>query len=67
MSTRVIIRPEAEADLSAAFHWYEETKAGLGYDFLAQVHTMLSLIAENPLRFAIVHNQARRALIRRFP
>ena len=37
MTLELIVRPEAEKDLSAAFEWYEERVPGLGSDFLLNV------------------------------
>ncbi|MBI5745799.1 MAG: hypothetical protein HZA13_02215 [Nitrospirae bacterium] len=37
MKYRVILRPEAEDYLKAAFSWHEDKRTGLGYDFLLQL------------------------------
>ena len=37
MPPRVLTTPEADADLGAAFDWYESHLPGLGADFLAEV------------------------------
>ena len=63
----LIIRPEAEGDLTEGFDWYEQRRSGLGDAFLEEINTRLRRIAENPLRHAIVYRNARQALIRRFP
>jgi hypothetical protein len=34
MIRRLIIRPEAEAEMAEAFDWYEERLSGLGASFL---------------------------------
>ncbi len=34
MTYPLTIQPEAEADLAAAFCWYEEQRSGLGLEFL---------------------------------
>jgi plasmid stabilization system protein ParE len=47
--------------------WYEEQSAGLGHQFLDEAMACLSVIAETPLVYPIVHRNTRRALIRRFP
>jgi len=41
MKYKLIIRPEAEVDLSEAFSWYEEKRKGLGHDFLLQIEAGL--------------------------
>ena len=34
MSRRLIVRPEAEAEMTDAFDWYEDRVPGLGSEFL---------------------------------
>ena len=67
MSRRLIIRPEAEAELAAAFAWYEKRVSGLGSEFLLCVDAVLISIGRNPQHSALVHRNVRRALTRRFP
>jgi len=67
VSNRLIIRPEAEADMTEAFDWYEERKATLGHEFLAEVHTALRAIADHPLHHQVLYKNVRRILTRRFP
>jgi plasmid stabilization system protein ParE len=67
MSYSFIIRPEAELDIQDAFEWYESQSPGLGSEFVRAVDTCLSGIGRNPLAYQVIHKQARRALIRRFP
>ena len=67
MTRRLILRPEAEADLAEAYEWYEQRRAGLGQSLLLSVEAALASIQENPTSFPVVHGEIRRALIRRFP
>ncbi len=68
MSINVIIRPEAEAEVQAAFDWYEEQSDGLGFEFLRAIDACLAGVKRNPSAFTIVHDpNIRRALVRRFP
>ncbi|MGH8548498.1 MAG: type II toxin-antitoxin system RelE/ParE family toxin [Methylococcales bacterium] len=67
MTNEVRLRPEAERDLADAAAWYEEQRKGLGHEFLDEVATMLSSVAETPLIYAIVDRNTRRAVINRFP
>ena len=53
--------------MAEAYDWYEERKAGLGHEFLAEVRSVLQQLQENPLRHAEIYRNSRRALIRRFP
>ena len=67
MIRRLIVRPEAEAEMADAFDWYENRAAGLGHDFLLCVDAILNAILRNPESFPLVHRIVRRALTRRFP
>ena len=68
MKKRLILRPEAEADLADAYQWYEDRVSGLGSEFLQSVEAVTSLIEANPQLFPVVHRGiVRRALTRRFP
>lgn len=44
----ILIRPEAEADIEEAFHWYERQRDGLGSDLLLCVEEGLEKIRKNP-------------------
>ena len=64
----LIVRSEAEADLSEAYQWYEKRIHGLGAQFLLCVDAVMASIERNPQLFPIVHKGViRRALTRRFP
>jgi len=67
VSYRIIIRPEAEADMTEAFDWYERRQRGLGEEFLAEVQTALRNIGDHPLHHAVLYKNVRRILTRRFP
>lgn len=67
MTQNVRLRPEAEQDLLEAAFWYEEQRPGIGVQFLDEVLTIFSGIAEAPLMYPTVHRDTRRALMRRFP
>lgn len=67
MTLEVRLRPDAEQDLSDAATWYEEQQAGLGHQFLDEVLIALSSVAEAPLMYPLIHRNARRVLIHRFP
>jgi hypothetical protein len=62
-----IIRPEAEADLAENFNWYEERRAGLGFEFLDRVNLILKNIEENPRRYSLTYRNVRLALVGKFP
>ena len=67
MNYRLIIRPEAELDLEDAFAWYESQDPGLGSEFVRTIDACISTIGRNPLAYRLIYQQARRALVRRFP
>ena len=67
MSRRLIIRPEAEAEMTGAFDWYEDRLPGLGSEFLLCVEAVFNAILRAPQQFPHVHKIVRRALTRRFP
>jgi toxin ParE1/3/4 len=47
MKYDLIIKPEAEKEMSEIFEWYEERRKGLGYNFLLQVDAGLSTDIRN--------------------
>ena len=62
MSYSLVIKPEVEADLHHAMEWYEEQRTGLGEEFVLEVEATLDRIIENPMLYAVVHRDIRRAL-----
>ena|SRR5687768_1324587 len=66
---RVIIRHEAEVDITDAAMWYERQQPELGYDFLAEVERAIAAAAENPFRYPCFRRkpEVRRVLTYRFP
>ena len=67
VSRRLIVRPEAEAEMTDAFDWYEDRVPGLGSEFLLCVDAVFSAIVRSPEQYPRVHRVVRRALVRRFP
>jgi plasmid stabilization system protein ParE len=63
----IVFRPEAEEEVRSAQRWYEEQKPGLGARFADAIGEALKRIAGNPLAFAPVHGEIRRAIVRQFP
>ncbi len=61
------VRPEAEIDAFEAALWYESERDGLGSKFLGAVREVFGHIGQLPLRFPIVSEGIRRAMLRRFP
>ena len=69
MPHRIIIRQEAEADITDAAIWYHGQQTGLGGEFLAEVEAVLAAAALNPARYPRLRRRpdVRRALTKRFP
>lgn len=67
MAAELILAPEAEQDILKAYNWYENRRPGLGEEFLRCLDASLEQIRRMPEIHAKVHQEYRRALIRRFP
>ena len=67
MTSTIVVQPEAEADLTEAFRWYEARRPGLGAELIDEAGLAFSRIAENPLRPRALHRDTRRVHLRRFP
>jgi plasmid stabilization system protein ParE len=65
----VRIRDEAEADLEAAFDWYESRVPGLGQGFLDEFVAAVRAVAEAPNRWPVhpLVPDIRRYRLHRFP
>ena len=61
------LRLNPGADLVEAFAWYEGQRPGLGSEFFAEVAQVLQRIEDAPLQHAVVLEDTRRAIVRRFP
>jgi len=64
---RLAIRSGAQRDIAEAHAWYESQRVGLGAEFMSALEDALDAIAANAERFAIMHADLRRALLKRFP
>jgi plasmid stabilization system protein ParE len=64
---KVVLRPEAEQDVKAAFEWYATEDPHLAQDFLVAVAHAVSRIRERPNQFPEISKNVRRALSHRFP
>ena len=65
--TKLLLRPAAAADAEEAYRWYERQRVGLGEEFLATVDATLRDIVASRATYAVIHRDARRALLHRFP
>jgi toxin ParE1/3/4 len=67
MAAELIIASEAEHDLAEAYAWYEGRRIGLGEEFLSCVEACIEALRRRPEMHAVVHENYRRGLVRRFP
>ena len=67
MAAELVIAPEAQQDLDEAYAWYESRRPGLGEDFLTRVDAAVQAVCRQPESKAVVFENYRRALVRRFP
>ncbi len=64
---RLVIRPEAEADLAEAAQWYDSRERSVGREFLRAFRAATAVLRRNPYLYQPVVGEARRVLLRRFP
>ncbi len=64
---KLIVRPEAEAELLEAIDWYEVRNPGLGSDLFRCVDSCFQRIIRHPESYPVVQRKTRMAIIRRFP
>jgi plasmid stabilization system protein ParE len=67
MAAELIVAPDAERDIDAAYSWYESQRVGLGEEFLSCVDACIQSIRRTPEGHRIVCASYRRGLVRRFP
>jgi len=66
-SYRIEAEPAVEADVEAAFDWYELEEPRLGAEFIEQLRSTYDRILDNPLGYQELRSGIRRGLTRRFP
>ena len=64
---RLLVRPDAAADIDEAFQWYQQQRQGLGEEFLAALRSTLTVILAHADLYPVIRRDTRRALLRRFP
>lgn len=67
MTQSTFVLPEAQRDIREAALWYERREIHLGLRFVREVRSSIRFIEQNPLRFPIVEQDIRRALLKSFP
>ena len=66
---RLIVRDEAEEDITKAALWYDERESGLGLELTLEVRAAIRRVIENPLHHPLLRHrpEGHRVLARRFP
>jgi plasmid stabilization system protein ParE len=64
---RLVLDPAAFAELREAAKFYEESRKGLGREFLEGVETAFDSIARHPKLWRKLRGRFRRCLVHRFP
>lgn len=57
----------SDADIEAAFEWYESEQPGLGLEFLDELRAAYTRILDGPFKYQVLRSGIRRAITRRFP
>jgi toxin ParE1/3/4 len=67
MTRRLVVRPEAEAEITDAAVYYNDRATILRKSFLDEVEAALERVRQNPNQYQRIYGQARRAILGRFP
>jgi plasmid stabilization system protein ParE len=69
MNRRLIVRPDAETDITETAVWYDNRELSLGRKFVSEVQSAIARALERPESFTCLrHNPTvRRVLTRQFP
>ena len=63
----MLLLPEAEQEVEAAFTWYESQRRGLGFEFLLAFDAAIESLRRLPEGHEVVASRTRKTLLRRFP
>lgn len=63
---RIILSPDAKADIRSAVRWYKRTDPNLAFRFKSEIRGTLRRIARFPYQFPLVESTFRRANLKRF-
>ena len=67
MSLAIAFRRASRAEFLEAAARYETQRPNLGAEFIGEVERCITLAAEQPQLYAVVHKDSRRVTARRFP
>lgn len=64
---RIEAEPSVDADIEAAFQWYESEEPGLGFEFVDELRHAYRRVLNGPFKYHELRSGIRRAITRRFP
>ena len=64
---KLVVQPEAEADIVNAAVWYDEQAKAIRQKFLQTVEATFSAIERHPMQYQTIFGQVRRVMLREFP
>jgi toxin ParE1/3/4 len=67
MSYELVVQSEAVVEMQKAFEWYEQQRAGLGYEFIEEIEEGFEKLARHPLHYSATNQKYRKLRIKRFP
>src|SRR5215213_10341755 len=67
MSCRIVLSPDAKADIGSAVRWYQRRDLNVAFRFTLETRATVSRIARSPYQFPCIKGSIRRALLKRFP
>jgi len=67
MAYNFVVSLKAENHIQSAYHWYEEQRPGLGYNFIEAVDLSFKAIQSNPLAYSFRRDNIRGCLTKKFP
>ena len=67
MTSVLVFKPLAEAEIAEAFTWYAQPEIDKGRDFIADLERVERFIRMNPSLYPLVEGDIHRANLRRFP
>jgi plasmid stabilization system protein ParE len=67
MSLSISFRRAAREEFIESANWYKGKSLQLGLDFISEIERSISLAAENPLHYELIHKEIRRIVAKRFP
>jgi plasmid stabilization system protein ParE len=67
MSLLVTFHRAASEEFIEASAWYETKRLGLAFEFIAEIERCVELASAHPFQFAVVREDIRRVIARRFP